>query len=91
MVPVRAGLLVHKPERVHELMGRHPGPHAPGGLQGEHLAASGLAQVGPAPDGGRGRDGAGEVHLTERRMKPSFKGPPDTPPGVSGMSRHEPF
>lgn len=48
VVSVRARLLVHKAQGMHQLMRSHSRPHAPRGLQGQNLISSSLSQKWPA-------------------------------------------
>lgn len=48
-VAVKAGLLVHKAQGVHELMGNHSNPEAVGALQRHSLSSTTCSKVRPAP------------------------------------------
>lgn len=48
-VPVKAGLLVHKAQSMHEFMGYHSQPEAVRVLEGYSLPSTTSAKVGPTP------------------------------------------
>lgn len=48
-VPVKAGLLMHKAQGMHEFMGNHSNPQAVRALERHSLSSATSAKVGPTP------------------------------------------
>lgn len=49
-VPVKAGLLMHKAQGMHEFMGNHSNPEAVGALKRHGLSSTTSTKVGPTPE-----------------------------------------